>query len=117
MAGLNECEGDYVILMDDDLQHPPSKINDIYLELKKNFDVCYVNYIRRKHKKWKIFLSKAKFIETDEQFILPDLLSEPIIEQLVKRRTAETYEVKADGEIITCEPAESLPLAQRYFMY
>ena len=30
---------------------------------------------------------------------------------------SETYEVKADGEIITCEPAESLPLAQRYFMY
>ena len=29
----------------------------------------------------------------------------------------ETYEVKADGEIITCEPAESLPLTQRYFMY
>ena len=29
----------------------------------------------------------------------------------------ETYEVKADSEIITCEPAESLPLAQRYFMY
>ena len=29
----------------------------------------------------------------------------------------ETYEVKADGEIITCEPAETLPLAQRYFMY
>ena len=29
----------------------------------------------------------------------------------------ETYEVKADGEIITCEPAESLPLSQRYFMY
>ncbi len=29
----------------------------------------------------------------------------------------ETYEVKADGEIITCEPAEFLPLAQRYFMY
>ncbi len=29
----------------------------------------------------------------------------------------ETYEVKANGEIITCEPAEALPLAQRYFMY
>tara|TARA_B100000579_G_scaffold62274_1_gene45610 strand:- start:1356 stop:1634 length:279 start_codon:yes stop_codon:yes gene_type:complete len=29
----------------------------------------------------------------------------------------ETYEVKADGEIITCEPAKELPLAQRYFMY
>ena len=29
----------------------------------------------------------------------------------------ETYEVKADGELLTCEPAEILPLAQRYFLY
>ena len=29
----------------------------------------------------------------------------------------ETYEVKADGEITTCEPAKELPLAQRYFMF
>ena len=29
----------------------------------------------------------------------------------------ETYEVFADGELITCEPAKILPLAQRYFMY
>ncbi len=29
----------------------------------------------------------------------------------------ETYEVFADGELITCEPAKTLPLAQRYFMY
>ncbi len=30
---------------------------------------------------------------------------------------SETYEVMADGELITCEPAKILPLAQRYFMY
>tara|TARA_B110000438_G_scaffold10100_1_gene10269 strand:- start:912 stop:1493 length:582 start_codon:yes stop_codon:yes gene_type:complete len=42
-----------------------------------------------------IFLNKAIFTETNEQFILPDPLSDPIIEQLVKRRTAETYEVKS----------------------
>ncbi len=29
----------------------------------------------------------------------------------------ETYEVKADGEILTCEPAEVLPMAQRYFLF
>ncbi len=29
----------------------------------------------------------------------------------------ETYEVRADGEILTCEPATELPLAQRYFLY
>jgi urease subunit alpha len=30
---------------------------------------------------------------------------------------AETYEVRADGELLTCEPAEMLPLAQRYFLF
>ena len=29
----------------------------------------------------------------------------------------ETYEVRADGELLTCAPAERLPLAQRYFLY
>jgi urease subunit alpha len=29
----------------------------------------------------------------------------------------ETYEVRVDGDIITCEPAAILPMAQRYFMY
>jgi urease subunit alpha len=30
---------------------------------------------------------------------------------------AETYEVRADGMLLTCEPATSLPLAQRYFLF
>ncbi len=30
---------------------------------------------------------------------------------------SQTYEVRADGEILTCEPAEVLPLAQRYFLF
>ena len=29
----------------------------------------------------------------------------------------ETYEVRADGELLTCEPAAVLPLAQRYFLF
>ena len=29
----------------------------------------------------------------------------------------ETYEVRADGELLTCQPAEVLPMAQRYFMF
>ena len=28
----------------------------------------------------------------------------------------QTYEVFADGELLTCEPAEVLPLAQRYLL-
>jgi urease subunit alpha len=30
---------------------------------------------------------------------------------------AETYEVRADGELLTCEPAKSLPMTQRYFLF
>jgi urease subunit alpha len=29
----------------------------------------------------------------------------------------ETYEVRADGELLTCQPAKVLPLAQRYFLF
>ena len=29
----------------------------------------------------------------------------------------ETYEVRADGEVLTCEPAKLLPLAQRYYLF
>ncbi|EBA04548.1 urease, alpha subunit [Rhodobacterales bacterium HTCC2150] len=29
----------------------------------------------------------------------------------------ETYEVRANGQLLTCEPASELPMAQRYFMY
>jgi len=30
---------------------------------------------------------------------------------------AETYEVRADGQLLTCEPARVLPMAQRYFLF
>lgn len=30
---------------------------------------------------------------------------------------AQTYEVRADGQLLTCEPASVLPLAQRYFLF
>jgi urease subunit alpha len=29
----------------------------------------------------------------------------------------ETYEVRANGELLTCEPASELPMAQRYFLF
>jgi urease subunit alpha len=37
---------------------------------------------------------------------LPDIQVDP-----------ETYEVRADGELLTCKPATVLPMAQRYFLF
>ena len=29
----------------------------------------------------------------------------------------ETYDVRADGELLVCEPADMLPTAQRYYLF
>jgi urease subunit alpha len=48
-------------------------------------------------------ISKASMIRNDKT---PHIEVDP-----------ETYIVKADGEVLVCEPAKELPMAQRYFMY
>ena len=46
-----------------------------------------------------IFLNKSKFEKSEEQFLLPEPLGDPLYEKLVKRRTAEIYEVKNPTKI------------------
>src|SRR6266436_3709085 len=48
-------------------------------------------------------ISKKSMIHNDAT---PDIEVDP-----------ETYEVRADGELLTCPPAEVLPMAQRYFLF
>ena len=58
MAGLNLVSGQYVVLMDDDLQHPPEAIPSMLDKLAAGADVCYTNYANRQHATWKIVGSK-----------------------------------------------------------
>ena len=44
MAGFCNSTGDYVVTMDDDLQHPPESIEPILQQLANGFDVCYTKY-------------------------------------------------------------------------
>jgi len=53
MAGLNHISGDIVVIMDDDMQHPPEAISDMVAAISGGFDVCYTRYINRKHPSWK----------------------------------------------------------------
>jgi urease subunit alpha len=48
-------------------------------------------------------ISKASMIHNDAT---PKMAVDP-----------ETYEVRADGVLLTCAPAEVLPMAQRYFLF
>lgn len=56
-AGLSVAKGDYIILMDDDLQHDPIYIEKILSQLKNGYDSCYVKYKKRKHSNIKVFVS------------------------------------------------------------
>ncbi len=58
MAGLNHARGETVVMMDDDLQHPPEKLPELIKVINEGKDVCYTNYVKRKHKKLKIVGSK-----------------------------------------------------------
>ncbi len=58
MAGLNLVKGRYVVLMDDDLQHPPEAIPEMVAQLEAGADVCYTRYANRQHAAWKIAGSK-----------------------------------------------------------
>lgn len=53
MAGLNQARGEYVVLMDDDLQHPPQALGEMLRALEQGYDVCYTRYLNRQHALWK----------------------------------------------------------------
>ena len=62
MAGLKYANGDYIIIMDDDLQHHPKYILKLINKIKLGFDLCYTNYIDRQHSYYKILLSQISNI-------------------------------------------------------
>lgn len=53
MAGLNHAIGDIVVVMDDDLQHPPEAVIGMIAALNEGYDVCYTRYLNRQHAAWK----------------------------------------------------------------
>lgn len=53
LTGLNYARGNYIVIMDDDLQHSPYDIPKLYEEAVKGFDVVYANFDSKKQKLWK----------------------------------------------------------------
>ena len=48
MAGLHQARGDYVVIMDDDLQHHPRDIPALHAEVVKGYDVCFAHFPRKR---------------------------------------------------------------------
>ena len=53
MAGLRQSNGDYVVIMDDDLQHAPEDIIRLYEQCQKGFDICFADFDVKKQRLWK----------------------------------------------------------------
>ena len=72
MVGLEACDGEKVITMDDDGQNSPKYIVDLCAEINKGRDVCYANYLIKKHHFLRILGSKIN------NFFVTLLFSKPL---------------------------------------
>lgn len=57
-AGLDNADGDYVIVMDCDLQDKPEEITKLYSKIKEGYDVVFARRTDRKDSAYKKFVSK-----------------------------------------------------------
>jgi glycosyltransferase involved in cell wall biosynthesis len=55
MAGFRNASGNYIVIMDDDLQHSPYDILKLYNKCKEGHDVCYARFSQINQKAWKNF--------------------------------------------------------------
>ena len=69
MAGLKICNGDFILIMDDDYQHSPNEIPKIIKKLQEGYDVCYTNY---KNNKYGIFKRISSWLNRKISNILID---------------------------------------------
>ena len=60
-AGLAEARGDYAVVMDCDLQDPPSLVLDLYAKLQEGYDLVLAKRVERNHSAFRIFAAKAYF--------------------------------------------------------
>tara|TARA_B100000614_G_scaffold250214_1_gene260070 strand:+ start:191 stop:949 length:759 start_codon:yes stop_codon:yes gene_type:complete len=116
MAGFCNSTGDYVVTMDDDLQHPPESIEPILQQLANGFDVCYTNYINRKHNFWKHLVSWVNNIISSHLLNKPYKLylssfrgvKREIVTQIIKNKNNNIY---IDSLILRLKPKiTSIPI-------
>ncbi len=99
IAGFSLVSGNYVVVMDDDLQHSPYDIPQLYEEIIKGYDVCYANFARKKQSWWKNFGSwlNGKIAETvimkpRDIYLSPfKIIRRGVVDEIVKYRGTFPY--------------------------
>ncbi|WP_176054642.1 glycosyltransferase family 2 protein [Paraburkholderia caribensis] len=60
-AGIKGARGNYVVLMDCDLQDPPERIPDLYAKVKEGYDLVLARRVERAHSGFRVIAAKAYF--------------------------------------------------------
>lgn len=60
-AGLESSRGDYVVVMDCDLQDPPERIPDLLVEIRKGYDLVLARRAERAHSAFRLLAAKLYF--------------------------------------------------------
>lgn len=105
MCGLNYCEGDYTVIIDDDFQNPPSEIIKLLDEIKLGYDVVYSKYKKKKHSIFRNLGSKfndmvaTKLLDKPKNLYLCSfkILTKEIVEEVIKYKGPFPY---LDGLIL-----------------
>lgn len=120
MAGLNQCQGDCAVIMDDDFQNPPYEVKKLIDELDKGVDVVFSSYAKKKHcfvrnlgskfnnliatlligKPFELYLSSFKVIN---RFLINELIKydgpSPYIDGLILRATDSYRTIEVEHRV------------------
>jgi len=106
LAGLKYAEGEAIITMDDDGQNSPKYIVDLCAEINKGRDVCYANYLIKKHNFLRIIGSKINNLFVTLLFNKPlnlyltsfRCITHKVKEEIIKNKAPSVY---LDGLILS----------------
>lgn len=91
LAGLKFAKGEYIVVLDDDLQSPPDRIWKLLNKIREGYDVVYANYVYKKHNPFRnfgskinsvmetILLKKPRKVKTSSYFIIRKYIAREII--------------------------------------
>lgn len=99
LCGFNHCTGKYVIILDDDLQHPPEEIPKLIEKIGEGYLVVYGRYKTKCHSRIENFFSRGFQLLMHRILNIPDdifissfaIFSSETIKNMVSVKTARVF--------------------------